>query len=106
MIGIVANNPNSFVGVLDCDASVKAARFIRFCDCYNIPIITFVDVPGFMPSIQEEEKGIIRHGAKLLFAYSEATTIKVTIIIRKAYGGAYIAMGSKHLGADMVFVGQ
>ena len=103
LIGIVANNPNSFVGVLDCDASVKAARFIRFCDCYNIPIITFVDVPGFMPSIQEEEKGIIRHGAKLLFAYSEATTIKVTIIIRKAYGGAYIAMGSKHLGADLVF---
>lgn len=102
-VGIVANNPNSFVGVLDCDASVKSARFIRFCDCFNIPIITFVDVPGFMPSIQEEKKGIIRHGAKLLFAYCEATTIKVTIIIRKAYGGAYIAMGSKHLGADMVF---
>lgn len=88
-VGIVANNPGKLVG--------------RFCDCFNIPIVTFVDVPGFIPNKLEEEKGIIRHGAKLLFAYAESTTIKVTVILRKAYGGAYIAMGSKHLGADMVF---
>ncbi len=102
-IGIVANNPASAAGVLDCDASDKAARFIRFCDCFHIPIVTLVDAPGFMPSVKEEEKGIIRHGAKMLFAYSEATAVKVTIIIRKAYGGAYIAMGSRHLKADMVY---
>ena len=102
-VGIVANNPGKLVGSLDCDTSDKAARFIRFCDCFNIPIVTFVDVPGFIPNKLEEEKGIIRHGAKLLFAYAESTTIKVSVILRKAYGGAYIAMGSKHLGADMVF---
>ena len=102
-IGIVANNPAFAAGVLDCDASDKAARFIRFCDCFHIPIVTLVDTPGFMPSVQEEEKGIIRHGAKMLFAYSEATAVKVTVIIRKAYGGAYIAMGSRHLKTDIVY---
>lgn len=102
-IGIIANQPQILAGVLDCDTSDKAARFVRYCDAYNIPIITLVDVPGFMPSIEEEKKGIIRHGAKLLFAYSEATTSKITIILRKAFGGAYIAMGSKHLGADFVY---
>jgi len=101
-VGIVANQPNCYAGVLDCDASDKAARFIRFCDSFDIPIITLVDVPGFLPSMKEEEKGIIRHGAKLLFAYAEATTIKITVILRKAYGGAYIAMGSKSLHADIV----
>jgi len=102
-VGIVANEPKYRAGVLDCDASDKAARFIRFCDNFNIPIITFTDVPGFMPGIEEERKGIIRHGAKLLFAYSEATTIKINIIIRKAYGGSYVAMCSKHLRADKVY---
>lgn len=101
-VGIVANNPY-YLGILDCDASDKAARFVRYCDCYNIPVISFVDVPGFMPGLEQEEKGIIRHGAKLLYAYSEATTIKLTVIVRKAYGGAYIAMCSKHLGADFVY---
>ena len=102
-VGIVANEPKYRAGVLDCDASDKAARFIRFCDNFNIPIITFTDVPGFMPGIEEERKGIIRHGAKLLYAYSEATTIKVNVIIRKAYGGSYVAMCSKHLRADKVY---
>lgn len=102
-IGVIANQPQILAGVLDCDASDKAARFVRYCDAYNIPIITLVDVPGFMPSIEEEKKGIIRHGAKILFAYSEATTSKITVILRKAFGGAYIAMGSKHLGADFVY---
>lgn len=102
LVGIVANNPE-FLGVLDCDASVKGARFVRYCDCFDIPIITFVDVPGFMPGLEQEESGIIRHGAKLLYAYSEATTVKLTVILRKAYGGAYIAMCSKHLGADFVY---
>lgn len=101
-IGIVANQPLHCAGVLDCDASDKIARFIRFCDAFNIPIVTLVDVPGFMPSVDEEEKGIIRHGAKILFAYAEATVTKITVVIRKAYGGAYIAMGSKELGADIV----
>ena len=102
-VGIVANQPKYRAGVLDCDASDKAARFIRFCDCYNIPIVTFTDVPGFMPGIEEERKGIIRHGAKLLYAYSEATTIKINVIIRKAFGGSYVAMCSKHLRADRVY---
>jgi len=102
-VGIVANEPKYRAGVLDCDASDKAARFIRFCDNFNIPIITFTDVPGFMPGIDEERKGIIRHGAKLLYAYSEATTIKINVIIRKAYGGSYVAMCSKHLRADRVY---
>jgi acetyl-CoA carboxylase carboxyltransferase component len=102
-IGIVANNPCGLGGVLNCDASDKAARFIRYCDAYNIPLLNLVDVPGFIPGPDEEQKGIIRHGAKVIYAYSEATVPKVTIIIRKAYGGAYIAMCSKHLGADFVF---
>ena len=102
-VGIVANQPRILGGILECDSSDKAARFIRYCDAYNIPIITLVDVPGFLPSVEQEKRGIIRHGAKLLYAYSEATTIKLTIILRKAYGGAYIAMGSKHLGADYVY---
>ena len=101
-IGIVANQPLHYAGVLDCDASDKIARFVRFCDAFDIPIVTLVDVPGFMPSVDEEEKGIIRHGAKILFAYAEATVIKITVILRKAYGGAYIAMGSKALGVDIV----
>lgn len=102
-VGIVANQPQYLGGILDCDSSDKAARFVRFCDAYDIPIITLVDVPGFMPSVKQEKSGIIRHGAKLLYAYSEATTIKLTVIVRKAFGGAYIAMGSKHLGADFVY---
>ena len=102
-VGIVANQPKFLGGILDCDSSDKAARFVRFCDAYDIPIITLVDVPGFMPSIKQEQSGIIRHGAKLLYAYSEATTIKLTVVVRKAFGGAYIAMGSKHLGADFVY---
>lgn len=102
-VGIVANQPNVMAGVLDCDTSDKAARFVRYCDAFNIPIITLVDVPGFMPSPEQEERGIIRHGAKLLYAYAEATTIKITLILRKAFGGAYIAMGSKHLCTDYVY---
>lgn len=102
-VGIVASQPNFMAGVLDCDSSDKAARFIRYCDCYNIPIVTLTDVPGFLPGKGQEYKGIIRHGAKLLFAYSEATTIKLNVILRKAYGGAYIAMSSKHLRADFVY---
>ncbi|MBO8160401.1 MAG: methylmalonyl-CoA carboxyltransferase [Thermosipho sp. (in: Bacteria)] len=101
-VGIIANQPNVFAGVLDIDSADKAARFIRFLDAFNIPIVTFVDTPGYLPGTKQEHGGIIRHGAKLLFAYSEATTLKITIILRKAYGGAYIAMGSKHLGADFV----
>jgi len=100
-VGIVANQPASLAGVLDIDASVKAARFVRFCDCFNIPLVTFVDVPGFMPGTVQEHGGIIRHGAKLVFAYSEATVPKVTVITRKAYGGAYIVMSSKHLRGDI-----
>ena len=102
-IGIVSNQPNFMAGVLDCDASDKSARFIRYCDAFNIPIITLTDVPGFLPGKDQEYKGIIRHGAKLLYAYSEATTIKINIILRKAYGGAYIAMSSKHLRSDFVY---
>lgn len=102
-VGIVANQPQILGGILNCDASDKAARFVRFCDSFSIPIITLVDVPGFMPGIQQEKNGIIRHGAKLLYAYAEATVPKITIILRKAFGGAYIAMGSKHLGTDFVY---
>ncbi len=101
VVGIVANQPLSLAGVLDIDASVKAARFVRFCDAFNIPILTLVDVPGFMPGVNQEFGGIIRHGAKLLYAYSEATVPKITIIVRKAYGGAYIVMGSKELRSDI-----
>ncbi len=102
-VGIVANQPSVLAGVLDIDASEKAARFVRFCDAFNIPIITFVDVPGFMPGTAQEHGGIIRSGAKLLYAYSEATVPKVTVILRKAYGGAYDVMSSKHLRADLNF---
>jgi propionyl-CoA carboxylase beta chain len=102
-VGIVANQPLVLAGCLDINASVKAARFVRFCDCFNIPIVTFVDVPGFLPGVNQEHSGIIRHGAKLLFAYTEATVPKVTVITRKAYGGAYDVMGSKHMLADVNF---
>lgn len=102
-VGIVANNPKTFGGLLNTDASDKIARHVRYCDCYDIPLLNFVDVPGFLPGPQEEQKGIIRHGAKVLYAYSEASVPKVTVITRKAYGGAYIAMCSKHLGADFVY---
>lgn len=101
--GIIANQPKVNAGVLDVDASDKAARFVRFCDAFNIPLVTFTDVPGYLPGVNQEHSGIIRHGAKLLYAFSEATVPKVNIIVRKAYGGAYIAMNSKHLGCDMVF---
>ncbi|MBQ3896361.1 MAG: methylmalonyl-CoA carboxyltransferase, partial [Paludibacteraceae bacterium] len=103
VIGIVANQPAYQAGVLDIDASDKAARFIRFCDCFNIPIITFEDVPGFLPGTVQEHNGIIRHGAKIVYAYVEATVPKVTVITRKAYGGAYIVMSSKHTGSDVNF---
>ena len=102
-VGIVANNPMGMGGVLDCDASDKIARHVRYCDAYGIPLLTLVDVPGFIPGPQEEQKGIIRHGAKVIYAYSESTVPKVTVITRKAYGGAYIAMCSKHIGADYVY---
>jgi len=102
-VGIIANNPSFFAGTLDIHASMKGARFIRFCDAFNIPIISFVDVPGFLPGKDQEKKGIIKHGAKMLYAYSEATVPKLTVITRKSYGGAYIVMNSKHLGADIVF---
>ena len=101
VVGVVANNPQYYAGCLDINASDKGARFVRFCDAFNIPIVTFVDVPGFLPGTQQEYGGIIRHGAKMLYAYCEATVPLVTTIIRKAYGGAYIAMASKHLGADV-----
>lgn len=100
-VGIVANQPACLAGVLDIDASDKAARFIRFCDCFNIPLITFEDVPGFLPGTQQEHHGIIRHGAKIVYAYAEATVPKITLITRKAYGGAYIVMSSKPTGADV-----
>lgn len=103
-IGVIANQPKVLAGVLDIDSSTKGARFIRFCDAFNIPLLTFEDVPGFLPGMDQEHSGIIRHGAKLLFAYSEATVPKITIILRKAYGGAYIVMNSKNLGGDFSFV--
>ena len=102
-VGIVANQPAFLAGVLDIDASDKAARFIRFCDCFNIPLITFEDVPGFLPGCTQEHNGIIRHGAKIVYAFVEATVPKITVITRKAYGGAYIVMSSKHTGADINF---
>ncbi len=100
-VGVVANQPAVLAGVLDITASVKAARFIRFCDCFNLPIVTFVDVPGFLPGVAQEHGGIIRHGAKLLYAYCEATVPKLTVITRKAYGGAYDVMSSKHIRGDL-----
>lgn len=102
-IGIVANQTQYRAGAMDIDGSDKIARFVRFCDCFNIPLITMVDTPGFFPGIEQEHGGIIRHGAKVLFAYTEATVPKITLILRKAYGGAYIAMCSKHLGGDLSF---
>jgi acetyl-CoA carboxylase carboxyltransferase component len=102
-VGIVAQQPEVLAGVLDIDASDKAARFVRTCDCFNIPILTLVDVPGFLPGVDQEHRGIIRHGAKLLYAYCEATVPKVTVITRKAYGGAYDVMSSKHVRGDMNF---
>src|SRR5207249_595063 len=99
-VGIVANQPAVLAGTLDINASVKGARFVRFCDCFNIPLIVFEDVPGFLPGTQQEYGGIIRHGAKLLYAFSEATVPKLTVITRKAYGGAYCVMCSKHIRAD------
>jgi propionyl-CoA carboxylase beta chain len=100
-VGIVANQPMSLAGVLDIDASIKAARFVRFCDAFNVPLVTFVDVPGFLPGLAQEYGGIIKHGAKLLYAFAEATVPKVTVITRKAYGGAYDVMASKHIRADV-----
>ncbi len=102
-VGIVANQPAYLAGVLDIDASVKAARFVRFCDAFNIPLITFEDVPGFLPGVNQEHLGIIRHGAKLLYAFAEATVPKITVITRKAYGGAYCVMASKHIRTDINF---
>jgi acetyl-CoA carboxylase carboxyltransferase component len=102
-VGIIANQPKVMAGCLDIDASDKATRFIRFCDAFNIPLLTLTDVPGFMPGSHQEWGGIIRHGAKLLWCYSEATVPKLLVIIRKDYGGAYIAMSSRHLGADIAF---
>lgn len=102
-VGIIANQPKFMAGSLDVNSSDKAARFVRFCDSFNIPLVTFTDVPGYLPGVDQEHNGIIRHGAKLLYAFSEATVPKINVIVRKAYGGAYIAMNSKHLGADMVF---
>ena len=100
-VGIVANQPAYLAGTLDIDASVKGARFVRFCDAFNIPLVTFEDVPGFLPGTVQEFGGIIRHGAKLLFAFAEATVPKLTVITRKAYGGAYCVMSSKHIRADV-----
>ena len=101
-VGIVANNPQRVAGVLNIDASDKAARFIRTCDCFNVPIVTLVDVTGFLPGVAQEHQGIIRHGAKMLYAYAEATVPKITLITRKSYGGAYLAMNSRDMGADVV----
>jgi acetyl-CoA carboxylase carboxyltransferase component len=103
VVGLVANQPDYLAGVLDINASDKAARFIRFCDSFHIPLVTLVDTPGFMPGIEQEHDGIIRHGAKMIYAYAEATVPKITLVLRKAYGGAYIVMGSKHLKADQNF---
>ena len=102
-VGIVANQPAVLAGCLDIDASVKGARFVRFCDAFNIPLVTFEDVPGFLPGTAQEWGGIIRHGAKLLYAFAEATVPKITVITRKAYGGAYCVMSSKHLRTDLNF---
>jgi propionyl-CoA carboxylase beta chain len=102
-VGVIGNQPHSLAGVLDSDASVKGARFVRTCDAFNIPLVTFVDVPGFLPGTAQEWGGIIRHGAKLLYAYAEATVPKLAVITRKAYGGAYDVMSSKHIRADFNF---
>jgi propionyl-CoA carboxylase beta chain len=102
-VGFVANQPAFFAGVLDIDSSIKGARFVRFCDAFNIPLVVFEDVPGFLPGTQQEYGGIIKHGAKLLYAFSEATVPKITLITRKAYGGAYCVMNSKQIGADVNF---
>lgn len=102
-VGIVANQPFALAGCLDINASLKAARFVRYCDAFNIPIVTFVDVPGFLPGVNQEHNGIILHGAKLLYAFCEATVPKVTVITRKAYGGAYDVMSSKHIRGDINF---
>ena len=102
-VGIVANQPAVLAGTLNIDASEKAARFVRFCDAFNIPIVTFVDVPGFLPGVDQEHGGIIRHGAKLLYAYCEATVPRISVITRKAYGGAYLVMNSRGVRADLVF---
>src|SRR5690606_4680062 len=103
VVGLVCNQPKFMAGGLDIDSSDKAARFIRFCDAFNIPIITFEDVTGFFPGVKQEHGRIIRHGAKILYAYSEATVPKITVILRKAYGGAYVALNSKSIGADIVY---
>ena len=103
VVGFVANQPNVMGGSLDYHVSDKIARFIRFCDCFNIPLVTLIDVPAFLPGTEQEHNGIIRHGAKILYAYSEATVPKISLIMRKAYGGAYIAMNSKEMGADIVY---
>src|SRR5262249_54845502 len=102
-VGMVANQPAVLAGCLDIDASIKGARFVRFCDCFNIPLVTLVDVPGFLPGTSQEWGAIIKHGAKLLYAFAEATVPKVTVITRKAYGGAYDVMASKHIRADFNF---
>jgi len=102
-VGIVSNQPNVLAGVLDIDSSEKAARFVRTCDAFNIPIVTFVDVPGFMPGTDQEYGGIIRHGAKLLYAFCEATVPRISVVTRKAYGGAYVVMNSKSIGADLAY---
>jgi propionyl-CoA carboxylase beta chain len=101
VVGIVANQPAVLAGVLDTHSSMKAARFVRFCDCFNVPLLTLVDVPGFLPGTDQEYGGVIKHGAKLLFAFAEATVPKITVILRKAYGGAYDVMASKHIRADV-----
>jgi methylmalonyl-CoA carboxyltransferase large subunit len=102
-VGVIANQPLVQAGALDIDASNKASRFIRFCNAFNIPLLTFVDVPGFMPGLEQEYGGIIRHGAKMLHAYAASTVPKITVLLRKAYGGAYLAMCGKDLDADRVF---
>ena len=102
-VGVIGNQPATLAGTLDIDASIKGARFVRFCDAFNIPLITLVDVPGFLPGVDQEHEGIIRHGAKLLYAFAEATVPRVTVITRKAYGGAYLVMNSRALRADVAF---
>ena len=100
-VGIVAQEPSALAGIIDIDASDKISRFVRFCDAFNIPLVTFVDTPGFLPGVNQEHKGVIRHGAKVLYAYSEASVPKVSIVTRRAFGGAYVVMSSKYLGTDI-----
>jgi propionyl-CoA carboxylase beta chain len=100
-VGVVAQEPSVIAGVIEIDSSDKITRFVRMCDCFNIPLVTFVDSPGFLPGVDQEHRGIIRHGAKVLYAYSEATVPKISVITRKAYGGAYVVMSSKYLGTDV-----